>query len=238
MIQLHALRAGYERGSDILHNLEFSLDKGRIAIIEGAAGSGKSTLVRVLTSQLRPSAGTAVVSSYELSSMSRLLHSGLLASIGFVSSEFPLLEDRTVAENIRMAIDLQIKHMRFNGERRTEAVLDRYGLSPVCEQYPRRLSHGMYQRVAMARAVVREPLLLIADEPTALLDDEGTTRIIDDLSNEHRRGMTILITTTRAERYLSMTDSIDRWKLEGGTLKPIELESPDAVPRATLDGVV
>jgi cell division transport system ATP-binding protein len=202
MIQFSKVSATYPGSRQtILESIDLLLDKGVFGVVEGATGAGKSTLVKVLTCQLPMHSGTAIVGSYDIDKLNGGKRARYLRSIGLISNDFHLLEEKTVQENIHIAIDIQSAQARYDRDTKVEKVIDRYELDHYRRLFPRQLSHGEQQRVALARAVVREPLLLIADEPTASLDRASATVIRESLFAEHARGMTILVLTTNAAPY-------------------------------------
>ncbi len=199
MIQLSQLSACYPGAKqEVLQSVDYVLDKGIFGVIEGATGSGKSTLVKVLTCQLPIRSGKAVVGSYDLSALRGPKRARYLRSIGLISNDFQLLEDKTIEENIHIAIDIQSAQARYDRNAKVSRVMERYDLEGHRKLFPRQLSHGEQQRAAMARAVVREPLLLIADEPTGNLDERSAATIREALRAEHARGMTIFVLTSNA----------------------------------------
>jgi cell division transport system ATP-binding protein len=178
-----------------LSDFNLTVEKGELTVLFGGSGSGKTTIFKLLTREWMPDAGEIMVTSTNIA----LLRGGALAayrrSLGYVSQGFPLLEDRTVEENIRLP--LEINGMRKARLRdRITSTLDRFNLNATSKLFPKSLSASERQRVAIARAVVTEPMVLLADEPTAYLDPRGEEEIVALLRNENMRGMTVLLGTS------------------------------------------
>ena len=221
MIQLKNVVAGYRGGQqDILNGLTLSVEKGEFAVIESATGSGKSTLMRLLTGELDPSSGEIVVAGERLSDLSNRNVARYRRSIGMVFQDFKLLEDKTVEENVSFALEVLSKVGRYDMSTKVSAALDRVGLYSQKHCFPNALSMGEQQRVAIARAIVREPLVLLADEPTGQLDHEASRGILDILNTENLRGMTVLVTTSQ-RGLMPENPRIKRFALEGGQTRSL-----------------
>jgi len=173
-----------------LHSLDFHLDKGEFVFLRGHVGAGKSTLLRLVCGLLEPSSGELIVNGVSLPANRRRL-AALRRRMGIVEQEPRLLEDRSVAENIALALEVQgLKGPAL--KRRVSAALRSVGLESLSEAPPRRLSAGQRQKVAVARAVAGEPLLVVADEPCRHLDSEGAAEVLALLRWLNLQGSTIL----------------------------------------------
>jgi len=180
----------------ILDDVSFGVAKGEFAVIKGATGSGKSTILHLLTCEASVTSGEITCGPFELSHIKRSKIPSYRRTIGCVFQDFKLLEEKTAAENISFALEVERKYKSDQIAKKTEEVLLRVGMMNNRSKFPRELSQGGRQRIAIARALVTEPLLLLADGATAQLDDETASGIYELLTAEHIRGMTILLTTS------------------------------------------
>lgn len=198
----------------ILDGFDLALSKGSLRVLLGPSGTGKTTLFRLLTDELQPSSGTIHVGESEAGSLGR---PKLRRSIGVVFQDVPLLNDRNTEEQILLPLELLAASRK---RRRTvlENVLDRFELHQVRRQYPCELSMGMRQRIAIARAVAAEPLVLLADEPAAHLDSVVQQEIAAIFQRENLRGMTILIGTSD-EHFASLFPAACVQLFRGGLVK-------------------
>lgn len=179
----------------ILSGFDLRVEKGSLVVLLGEGGSGKSTIFKLLTGEIKPDIGEVHVCGEDVNT----LHGNKLAkfrrSIGIISQDISLLANRTVEE--QMLLPLEIDGM--NSQRRhthADAVIERFALQRSRSRLPSSLSMSERQRAVIARAVVREPLLLLADEPAAHLDASDATEIARLLLHENLRGMTVLIGTS------------------------------------------
>jgi len=189
-----------------------TIGQGEYVSIIGPSGSGKSTLLHLLGLLDRPTTGRYLLDGIDTGALGDNARAGLRGSrIGFVFQSFHLLHHRSVLENVELA---QIYNRMPRKERRQRAVnaLERVGLSHRLAFTPRTLSGGERQRVAVARALVTEPSLLLADEPTGNLDTEMSDELMEVFDGLHNGGMTLAVIThdldvsARAERQVSIVD--------------------------------
>ena len=180
----------------VLDDASFNITKGDFAVIKGMTGAGKSTILHLLTCEATPASGEIQVGQFELAKIKRRNIPAYRRSIGCVFQDFKLLEEKTAAENVAFALEVQRKYKTDLIAKQVHEALERVGMANERKQFPYELSEGGRQRVAIARALVTEPLVLFADEATAQLDDETADGIFGLLASEHIRGMTILLTTT------------------------------------------
>jgi cell division transport system ATP-binding protein len=172
------------------------VEKGEFAVLHGASGSGKTTVFNLLIAALKPDSGEIVVGPHEWGEGKRLNRPALRRSLGMVFEDFKLLDERTVAENIALPLELNKKLSALTIREEVRKTVERFGLKEIANQLPRELSMGERQRASIARAVITEPLVLLLDEPTAQLDFLAAREILDHLKREHLRGMTILLGTS------------------------------------------
>ncbi len=182
----------------IVRNVAFEVRDGEAVAIVGASGSGKSTLLGLLAGLDVPSAGRVWIAGEDLFALNEDGRARLRGQmVGFVFQSFQLLPALTALENVMLPLELA---RGANAAARARTVLDRVGLAERLGHYPRQLSGGEQQRVAVARAFVPEPRLLFADEPTGNLDSETGEHIIDLLFEMNReRGATLVLVTHDAE---------------------------------------
>ena len=194
MIEAQNVSKMYSRGVYALRELTLRIDKGEFVFLTGPSGAGKSTLLRLLLRQEVPSEGRLVVGGRDLSTLSVSQVQAYRRSLGFVFQDFKLLTNKTVLENIAfvprvlgMAPTLQ--------QRRTFQVLKWVGLQHRMAAYPLELSGGEQQRIAIARALVNDPVIIIADEPTGNLDPDLSLEIMNLFREINARGTTVLVAT-------------------------------------------
>ncbi|MGH1469793.1 MAG: ABC transporter ATP-binding protein [Cellvibrionaceae bacterium] len=182
----------------ILDDVSLSIKQGESLAIVGASGSGKSTLLGILAGLDTPSAGTVLLQDENITQMDEEGRAKVRAKyVGFVFQSFQLLPGLTALENVMMPLEL---HGRNDARRKSEAFLNRVGLSDRLNHYPKQLSGGEQQRVAIARAFASEPTILFADEPTGNLDSATGLKIIDLLFELNSEQKTTLVLVTHEDR--------------------------------------
>ncbi len=177
-----------------LDGITLEVAKGEFVFLVGQSGSGKSTFLRLVLKEERPSAGTIHVAGKELNSLSQWKVPELRRQIGTVFQDFRLLPNKTVTENVAFAMHVlgaSVKEIR----RAVPEVLELVGLEGYGERRPSQLSGGEQQRVAIARAFVNRPIILIADEPTGNLDPATSVGIMKLLDRINRTGTTVVMAT-------------------------------------------
>ena len=218
MIQLHGVSKEYRVGPvkvTALCDVSFGIEKGEFTVLAGPSGSGKTTLLRLLYRDEVPTEGEIRVAGYELTGLRRSKIPQLRRAIGVVFQDAKLLPGRTVFENVAFVLRVLGAPRREIAPRVIQA-LKAVGLSVKAQALPAQLSLGEQQRAALARAVVKEPALLLADEPTGNLDEGIAEEILDLLREIWSRGTTILLATHRA----TLADQLKRRTLvlDGGRL--------------------
>lgn len=192
MIQFEQVGKRYANGHVGLHELSFHVRTGEFVFITGHSGAGKSTLLRLLLAMERPTSGKLLLAGQDLSAITTAQIPFLRRQIGVVFQNHQLLFDRTVFDNV--ALPLQILGLdKVEIGRRVRAALERVSLQDKVRQYPGDLSTGQQQRVGIARAVVHQPALLLADEPTGNLDPRLAAEIMGVFEDINRHGTTVLI---------------------------------------------
>jgi cell division transport system ATP-binding protein len=184
----------YPNGTDALRNISLAVPDGDFLFLVGASGAGKSSLVRLLIREEKPTRGRLLVHGEDLGSLHRRHLPHFRRKVGLVFQDFKLLPRMTVHENVAFALQTLGESRRLI-EQEVGAALETVGLAGKARNYPTELSGGEQQRVAIARALVHRPRLVIADEPTGNLDPETAWDITQILSRINARGVTVLMAT-------------------------------------------
>ena len=198
MILLEDVVKTYSSGSPALSGISPNIDAGEFVFIVGDSGSGKSTLIKLLLRELKPTSGRIIVNNTDVT---KLRHSRIpkyRRNIGCVFQDFRLLKDRNVYENVAFAqrvISVPGREIKRN----VPQVLSTVGLAEKYSSKPKELSGGEQQRVAVARAIINKPPILLADEPTGNLDPKNSWEIMKLLEKINRRGTTVLVVTHNRE---------------------------------------
>lgn len=194
MISLRGVSLVYPNGVRALDNISLEIAKGDFVFLVGHSGTGKSSMLRLLYREARPSAGAIVVDGIRVDTLKRGRVPALRRHVGVVFQDFKLLTDKTVWENVAFAMQVTGAHTR-DVMRQVPRVLDLVGLSHKSRMYPGELSGGEQQRTAIARALVNNPKILLCDEPTGNLDPGNTTEIMELLLRINLKGTTIVVAT-------------------------------------------
>ena len=196
MITLDSVSKSYAKGQPAVNNVSLHIEKGEFVFIVGNSGSGKSTLIKLLLKELEPTSGTIKVNGQILNKMKRWRVPKYRRGVGVVFQDFRLLKDRNVYENVAFVCSIIKK--------RVPEVLTLVGLAEKYKSFPKELSGGEQQRVAVARAIVNRPDILLADEPTGNLDPGNSMEIMKLLEEINNRGTTVLVVTHNREIVNSM----------------------------------
>jgi cell division transport system ATP-binding protein len=194
MIEFVNVHKRYENGVEAVDNVNLFIGKGEFVFLVGPSGSGKSTLLKLMIREEQVDSGKIILNNYKVSSMKDKHVPYLRRSIGIVFQDFRLLPDKTVFENVAFAMRI-VKASPRTIRRKVPMLLSLVGLSQKANSYPHELSGGEQQRVAMARALANNPLVLIADEPTGNLDPENAWEIMKILNEINMRGTTVVVAT-------------------------------------------
>ena len=194
MISASAVSKRYPEGLEALKEVSFEIDAGEMVFITGHSGAGKSTLFRLLAVIERPTSGSIVINGQNLAALRRSAIPYLRRNLGMIFQDQKLLFDRSVLANVLLPLAI-VGHPPREAERRACAALDKVGLLDRKNAHPIALSGGEQQRLAIARAVVNRPTILLADEPTANLDSESAADILEIFRSFHQVGVTVVIST-------------------------------------------
>lgn len=194
MIEFSNVTKSYTEGNKALRGVSMKIEDGEFVFLVGSSGSGKSTIIKLITGELRPTSGQVRVNRYAMEKIRRRDIPYLRRTIGVVFQDFRLIREKTVYDNVAFA-------MRVIGAREAEIrsrvpyVLELVGLDGKAKRYPDTLSGGEQQRLAIARALVNNPSTIIADEPTGNLDAERAHEIMSLLDQINQLGTTVLAVT-------------------------------------------
>ncbi len=200
MIRLQHVSKVYGTGASrvvALSDITFSIAKGEFVVLNGASGAGKTTLLRMLYRADVPTEGDIEVAGFDVTALRRSEVPRLRRSIGIVFQDSKLLAGRTVFENVAFVLRV-LGAPRREITPRTFAALKAVGLSARAQAYPNQLSQGEAQRASLARAIVKSPGLLLADEPTGNLDEDMAADILGLVKDIWSRGTTVLFATHQA----------------------------------------
>ncbi len=188
----------YGNGTTALRGVSVSVESGEFAYIVGPSGAGKSTFIKLLYREEKLDKGTLKVGRFNLGKIKKKDVPLLRRSVGVVFQDYKLLPKKTVFENIAYAMEV-IGEKPRNIKKRVMEVLDLVGLKHKIRSFPNELSGGEQQRIAIARAIVNNPKVLIADEPTGNLDPENSWEIMNLLERINLQGTTILMATHNSQ---------------------------------------
>ena len=207
MLTIEGINKSYGgvRARQVLRDVSLSVERGELVAIMGESGAGKSTLLNLIAGIDVPDSGRIVFQGRELGALDDTARTLLRRdAMGFVFQAFHLLPHLTVARNVRLPLDLA-GVARPQADSRTAAMLDAVGIGALARDYPRTLSGGESQRAAIARALVHEPALVLADEPTGNLDAESASQVLALLRDQvkSRNASCVLVTHSNAAARLA-----------------------------------
>jgi cell division transport system ATP-binding protein len=194
MISASAVTKRYPHGLEALRDVSFDIGDGEMVFITGHSGAGKSTLFRLLTAIEKPTSGSIVINGQNIAALRRKAIPYLRRNLGMIFQDQKLLFDRSVLDNVLLPLAIVGMPTR-EAHRRARAALDKVGLLDRERARPIALSGGEQQRLAIARAVVNRPSIILADEPTANLDSDSASNILDIFRSFHQVGVTLVIAT-------------------------------------------
>ena len=213
LVELHGVGKGYDEGGRrrvVLEGVEATIHEGELVVLLGRSGSGKSTLLNLVSGIDPPDEGRVVVAGRDLGALGERQRTLFRRdAVGFVFQFFNLIPTLTVEENLLLPLELR-GTVSAADRRRSRELLAEVGLADRAATFPDRLSGGEQQRVAVARALAHDPLLVLADEPTGNLDLETGLQVLELLDRLTRRAGKTMIMVTHSRRVMGLADRIFR----------------------------
>lgn len=194
MIRFENVSKTYKNGTPALTNVNLDIEKGEFVFLVGASGSGKTTFLRLLLREELPDQGRILEAGRDIGALPKWRVPYLRRNIGCVFQDFRLLPNKTVFDNVAFALEV-IGRPRSTIDSQVPQILELVGLGEKAKNLPSELSGGEQQRVAVARAFVNRPLILLADEPTGNLDPSNSESIMALLERINRTGTTVVMAT-------------------------------------------
>ena len=177
-----------------IHNVSFNIKKGHFVYLMGPTGAGKSTIINSMLRSISPDSGQIIVNNMDISLFNDIDLAYYRRNIGIIFQDFKLLNDRTIFENIALPLQIIGSNQKSIIEKVKE-MLFKIGLDKKNNAFPKELSGGEQQKVCVARALIKKPEIIVADEPTGNLDPSSSDDIIDLLESESKLGTTIIMAT-------------------------------------------
>lgn len=203
MIELKNVTKVYDGKVVGVENLSLTIEDGEFVFVVGESGSGKSTFLKLLMRELKPDEGQVIIDGKDITKMRRSKIAALRRNMGIVFQDYRLLPKRSVYDNVAFALEvIEIPPKKI--KKSVPAALNLVGLSHKAKSFPSEISGGEQQRTAIARAIVNNPPLVIADEPTGNLDPRNSEEIMEVLEAINMRGTTVIIATHDKEIVNSM----------------------------------
>lgn len=198
MVSMNDVILDYQNGNRALHGISFQVEKGEFVFLVGPSGSGKSSVVKLLTAEVRPTAGEVNVCGYDVGTVKRSQIPYLRRNLGVVFQDFRIIENKNIFENVAFAMHVLGASSKEIAQR-VPYVLELVGLQNMAKRMPNQISGGELQRVGIARALVNNPQMIIADEPTGNLDPAFSLEIMMLLDRINALGTTVLVVTHEKE---------------------------------------
>ncbi len=231
MIIIRDLKKQYpDTDRPVFDGFNLQVENGEFILLTGKSGSGKTTLIRMLLKEIEPDAGELIVGQYRLSEIPAGRIPFYRREIGVVFQDFRLFEDKTVYGNLELVMAMTGGRRR-DAEKRITSILAMLGIDRLHKRYPRELSGGEQQKVCMARALINQPTLLLADEPTGNLDPASSAEIMRLMELVHRQGISVIMATHDLPTANSLIHSARRVDLDQ-TAPPSAAEGTGAAGRA------
>ena len=215
MIELTNVVKTYDPGVKALNGISMKIDDGEFVFLVGPSGSGKSTIIKLLTAELEPTSGSVLVNGFVLEKIRQRAIPYLRRTLGVIFQDFRLIENKTVYDNVAFAMRV-IGAAESEIKKRVPYVLELVGLENKGRRLPHELSGGEQQRVAITRALVNNPSVIIADEPTGNLDPSRSLEIMMLLEQINALGTTVMVVTHEKElvnRFTKRVVAIDEGRI-------------------------
>ena len=194
MIQFKNVTKIYENGTKALLNVNLTINSGEFVFLVGPSGAGKTTAVKLLLREIKPTQGEIIVNGRDITKLKKKEIPFYRRNLGVVFQDFRLLPDKTVYENVAFAMEI-VEARERDIRKQVPSVLAMVGLASKAYSYPHQLSGGEQQRATLARAIVNNPSILVADEPTGNLDPETAMDIMRLINMINHRGTTVIMAT-------------------------------------------
>ncbi len=199
MVEMRNVRKIYDSSNTVaLDGVDFSVDEGEFVFLVGISGSGKSTIIKLITGEIRPTSGKVIVNGYDMSKIRRAKLPKMRRTLGVIFQDFRLIDNMTVYDNVAFAMRVVGARNR-DIRKRVPYVLELVGLDGRERRFPHELSGGEQQRVAIARALVNNPRMIVADEPTGNLDPVRSLELMLLFEKINEMGTTVLVVTHEKE---------------------------------------
>lgn len=215
MIKFKDVSVVYDKDIVALDNVSFVINDGEFVFLVGKTGAGKSSAIKLLTGEIKPTSGDVIVDGIVVNSLKRKKIPYLRRAQGVVFQDFRLLPNKTVYENVAFAMEI-IGKTKKEISRKVPKILALVGLSERANNFPHEISGGEQQRVSIARAIVNSPSLIIADEPTGNLDVETSNGVMELFDKINKMGTTIVMVTHSEKIVNDMCKRVIQ--LDNGTL--------------------
>ena len=194
MIQFKNVSKIYDNGTKALSDVNITINSGEFVFLVGPSGAGKTTAVKLLLREIQPTQGEIIVNGRDITKLKKKEIPFYRRNLGVVFQDFRLLPDKTVYENVAFAMEI-VEARERDIRKQVPSVLAMVGLASKAYSYPHQLSGGEQQRATLARAIVNNPSILVADEPTGNLDPETAMDIMRLINMINHRGTTVIMAT-------------------------------------------
>lgn len=221
MLNINSVEFSYSN-QPVFNNLNLSVKEGEFVFLIGKSGSGKSTLLELIYMNQMPHAGYVQVGEFSSDTLTSKKIPFLRRKVGVIFQDFKLLEDRNVYENLAFVLNITGMPRKLV-KRKVYTVLSEVGLMHKQKNMPNQLSGGEKQRIAIARAIINDPMLILADEPTGNLDPETSMEILDILRRISQRGTSVIFATHNYDLVKRINATI--FKIENGTAFKVKMKA-------------